>query len=380
MRVSPRKQNPIIKALNGTAIDLPVASNITIFWNFGFLLRATLILQIITGILLASHYAPNVELAFASVNAHIGRDVNSGWILRNFHANGARAFFICMYLHMGRGVYFGSYNNVKAWFVGIVLILLSIGTAFFGYVLVWGQISYWAATVITNLLTAISYVGETLAHWIWGDYSVSNSTLNRLFSFHFLCPFLIAGLTVSHLIFIHETGSTNPTGLNSFSLKVPFHQYFTVKDGVALVLYFILLGILALFLPTSLGDAENYNQADALVTPVHIKPEFYLLWAYAILRSVPNKLGGVVAMLIAIALLGVLPFLNKRKPGCSFCPVNQVIFWIFVVNFFLLSYIGACPVEAPYEMLGRVFRLIYFALLILDPLIKKYFHEVLLKM
>lgn len=378
MRVSVRKQNPIIKAVNITAIDLPVARNITVFWNFGFLLGVTLVLQIVTGILLASHYAPNVELAFASVNAHIGRDVNYGWMLRNFHANTAGAFFICIYIHIGRGIYLGSYNNEKAWFVGLVLIILTIATAFLGYVLVWGQIRYWAATVITNLLTAISYVGETLAHWIWGDYSVRNSTLNRFFSFHLLCPFLIAGFTISHLILIHETGSTNPIGLNRFSLKVPFHQYFRVKDGVALVFYFMFLRFLALFVPTSLGDAENYNQADALVTPVHIKPEFYFLWAYAILRSVPNKLGGVVAMFMAIALLGVLPLLNKSKPGCRFSPFNQVIFWCFVVNFFLLSYIGACPVEAPYEIIGRVLSVLYLSLFIIDPIIKKYLHNPLL--
>nr|BDC91892.1 cytochrome b [Armandia sp. GK-2021] len=369
-----RKENTLVKAVNQTAIDLPVSSNLSTFWNLGFLLSATLMVQIITGIILSSHYTANVELALASINSHIGQDVNAGWLLRNLHANGAGALFICMYLHMGRGMYLGSYANKKAWMVGLSLMVLSMATALLGYVLVWGQMSYWAATVITNLLTAISYVGTTLAQWTWGDYSVSNSTLNRLFSFHFVSPFIIAALTITHLIYIHETGSSNPTGLNSFSLKVPFHQYFTYKDAVALVIYFILLGSLAFFMPATLGDAENYNPADALVTPAHIKPEFYFLWAYAILRSVPNKLGGVVAMFSAIILLGVLPFINNVKPGCSFCPVNQILLWVFVVNLFLLSYIGACPVEAPYENMGRVFSLVYFAFFIVDPFIKKKIH------
>lgn len=375
MPLQVRKRNPIFKALNGTAIDLPVARNISILWNFGFLLAVSLSIQILTGIILSTHYTATIEAALRSVNAHIGRDVNEGWLLRSCHANTAGAFLICIYLHVARGLYLGSYNNFKAWAVGVAMLLLSMATAFLGYVLVWGNMRYWAATVITNLLTALSYLGQTLAEWVWGDYGVGRATLSRLFSFHYLCPFILLGITVVHLILIHQKGSSNPTGLNRLSLKVPLHQYFTVKDGVALLALILFIGTLAFLFPTSIGDCENYNYADPLVTPAHIKPELYFLWAYAILRSVPNKLGGVVLILTAVLLLLAPSFLNTYKPGCRLHPIRQILLWIFVVNFILLSYIGACPVEPPYEGLGQVFSLVYFAYFILDPIAKTFIHK-----
>lgn len=366
-----RKEHPAIKILNRSLVDLPAPSNFSIWWNFGSLLGLCLGIQIITGLFLSIHYTPHVDLAFSSV-AHISRDVNYGWFLRNIHANGASWFFICIYLHVGRGIYYASYKNIETWNLGVILLLITMGTAFIGYVLVWGQIRFWGATVITNLLSAIPYIGSSIVEWLWGGFAVDNATLNRFFVLHFLLPFAIAAVTVLHLLFLHQTGSNNPLGINSDSLKITFHSYYTVKDIVGFILILLMLFFIALFTPTLLGDPENFLPANPLVTPVHIKPEWYFLWAYAILRSIPNKLGGVIAIFAAILILFLIPLINTQHSiASSFYPINQVIFWLLVTDTILLTWIGGCPVEAPYELLGQVFTFLYFFLHLLNPVARQ---------
>lgn len=366
-----RKSHPAIKILNRSLVDLPAPSNLSIWWNFGSLLGLCLGVQLVTGLFLAIHYTPHVDLAFSSV-AHISRDVNYGWFLRNLHANGASWFFICIYLHVGRGIYYASYKNQETWNIGVILLLLTIATAFVGYVLVWGQIRFWGATVITNLLSAIPYIGKSIVEWLWGGFAVDNATLNRFFAFHFLLPFAIAAVTVIHLLFLHQTGSNNPLGLNSDSSKIAFHTYYTVKDIVGFVFITITLLAVALFWPTSLGDPDNFLPANPLVTPTHIKPEWYFLWAYAILRSIPNKLGGVVAIFAAILILFSLPLINNPTiNGNTFYPTTQVIFWLLVIDTIWLTWIGGCPVEAPYETLGQIFTFLYFFLHLINPIASK---------
>nr|BDA81284.1 cytochrome b [Rhinogobius similis] len=293
-----RKTHPLLKIANDALVDLPAPSNISAWWNFGSLLGLCLIAQIATGLFLAMHYTSDIATAFSSV-AHICRDVNFGWLIRNMHANGASFFFICIYLHIGRGLYYGSYLYKETWNIGVILLLLVMMTAFVGYVLPWGQMSFWGATVITNLLSAVPYVGGTLVQWIWGGFSVDNATLTRFFAFHFLFPFVILAATVLHLLFLHETGSNNPAGLNSDADKIPFHPYFSYKDLLGFAIMLLALTSLALFSPNYLGDPDNFTPANPLVTPPHIKPEWYFLFAYAILRSIPNKLGGVLVLLQA---------------------------------------------------------------------------------
>nr|YP_010546374.1 cytochrome b [Nerita insculpta]UYI29890.1 cytochrome b [Nerita insculpta] len=363
-----RKHHPVLKMLNNSLIDLPAPMNLSIWWNFGSLLGLCLGVQIVTGLFLAMHYTAHIDLAFASV-AHITRDVNYGWLLRALHANGASWFFICLYLHAGRGIYYGSYMNIHTWNIGVVLMFLTMGTAFLGYVLPWGQMSFWGATVITNLLSAIPYLGPDLVQWVWGGFAVDNATLTRFFTLHFILPFAIAAFTVIHLLFLHETGSNNPLGINSDSDKIPFHSYYTFKDLVGFVLLLFLLTLLVLFSPQLLGDPENFIPANPLVTPVHIQPEWYFLFAYAILRSIPSKLGGVVALVLSIAILFILPFTHLGKfRSTAFYPVSQVLFWTLVGIFLVLTWIGARPVEAPYEFIGRVFTVLYFSYYVLNPL------------
>nr|ATL16131.1 cytochrome b [Neoceratodus forsteri]ATL16144.1 cytochrome b [Neoceratodus forsteri]ATL16157.1 cytochrome b [Neoceratodus forsteri]BCN28705.1 cytochrome b [Neoceratodus forsteri]CAE48141.1 Cytb protein [Neoceratodus forsteri] len=363
-----RKTHPLLKIVNGAFIDLPTPSNISIWWNFGSLLGLCLIMQIMTGLFLAMHYTADVSTAFSSV-AHICRDVNYGWLIRNIHANGASMFFICIYLHVARGLYYGSYLYKKTWNIGVVLLLLVMVTAFVGYVLPWGQMSFWGATVITNLLSAVPYIGDTLVQWIWGGFSVDNATLTRFFAFHFLLPFLIAGTSLIHLLFLHETGSNNPTGLNSDSDKVTFHPYYSYKDALGFMVMLVLLAFLALFMPNLLGDPENFTPANPLVTPPHIKPEWYFLFAYAILRSIPNKLGGVLALAFSILILLVVPLLHTSKQRANtFRPFSQVLFWTLIADTLILTWIGGQPVEYPFTMIGQVASILYFALfLILIP-------------
>nr|YP_009255699.1 cytochrome b [Tylomelania sarasinorum]AND97133.1 cytochrome b [Tylomelania sarasinorum] len=371
MRTPIRKVHPILKVINGALIDLPAPSNLSIWWNFGSLLGLCLIIQIATGLFLAMHYTAHIDLAFSSA-MHISRDVTYGWLLRALHANGASWFFICLYLHAGRGIYYGSYLYQHTWNIGVLLLLLTMATAFLGYVLPWGQMSFWGATVITNLLSAIPYIGKMLVEWVWGGFAVDNATLTRFYSAHFLLPFIISAMSALHLLFLHETGSNNPLGLNSDSEKIPFHSYYSFKDLAGFVALVSLLSFLALFSPQLLTDPENFIPANPLVTPVHIQPEWYFLFAYAILRSIPNKLGGVIGLVFSIIILFILPFIHASKfRSMAFYPLNQILFWGFAGTFSILTWIGACPVEAPYEQIGQLFTFLYFLYFFLSPLAQK---------
>nr|UXP88663.1 cytochrome b [Horabagrus sp. n. RGK-2021] len=365
-----RKTHPLFKIINDALIDLPAPSNISAWWNFGSLLLLCLMMQILTGLFLAMHYTSDISTAFSSV-AHICRDVNYGWIIRNMHANGASFFFICIYLHIGRGLYYGSYLYKETWNIGVVLLLLVMMTAFVGYVLPWGQMSFWGATVITNLLSAVPYMGDALVQWIWGGFSVDNATLTRFFAFHFLLPFAIVAATVLHALFLHETGSNNPIGLNSDADKISFHPYFSYKDMLGFVVLLTALASLALFSPNLLGDPENFTPANPLVTPPHIKPEWYFLFAYAILRSIPNKLGGVLALLFSILVLMVVPLLHTSKQqGLTFRPLAQFLFWTLVADVAILTWIGGMPVAVAFITIGYIASVLYFSLfLIFNPLI-----------
>lgn len=365
-------KDQILSFLGSHIIDYPTPINLNYFWSFGSAAGIALVIQILTGVFLAMHYTPNVELAFKSVE-HIMRDVQGGWLIRYFHANGASIFFIVVYCHIFRGLYFGSYiyPRDRLWISGILIFFLMMATAFMGYVLPWGQMSFWGATVITNLFSAIPVIGKTIVEWLWGGFSVNNPTLNRFLSLHYLLPFLIVGMTIVHLSLLHKDGSNNPLGINVNVEMIPFYPYFYVKDLFAFFAFFIFFSLFVFFAPNVLGHPDNYIVANSLVTPPHIVPEWYFLPFYAILRSIPNKLGGVVAMIAAILILMLLPFINLSiVRSAKFRPLYALLYWFLVSDFLLLGWIGQKPVEDPYIDVGFNCTLLYFIIiLVLIPLV-----------
>jgi quinol-cytochrome oxidoreductase complex cytochrome b subunit len=362
-------KDQILSILDSHIIDYPTPINLNYMWSFGSTAGLCLVIQIITGIFLAMHYTPHVDLAFSSVE-HIMRDVNNGWLIRYLHANGASMFFIVVYCHIFRGLYYGSYINPRGhlWCSGVIIFLLMMATAFMGYVLPWGQMSFWGATVITNLFSAIPYAGGAIVEWLWGGFSVDNATLNRFFSLHYLMPFVIAGLTIVHLTLLHSVGSNNPLGINKNVDSIPFYPYFYVKDLFSFLLLVALFSFFVFYYPNALGHADNYIPANPLVTPAHIVPEWYFLPFYAILRSIPDKLGGVAAMVGAILILLALPVLNTSEIRSSkFRPIYGIFYWFLVSDFLILGWIGQKPVESPFieiGMAGTAFYFIFFLVLL----------------
>ncbi len=368
---------PILSTLENTLKKHPYPKNLSYWWNFGSIAGIALLVQILSGLFLAMHYVPNTKLAFDSVE-HIMRDVNYGWLIRYIHAVGASMFFVALYAHITRGLYYGSYRSPREvlWWVGIIIFLLTMATAFMGYVLPWGQMSFWGATVITNLFSAIPVVGESIVNWLWGGYSVDNPTLNRFFVLHFLMPFVIVGIVLLHLVALHQTGSNNPSGVPMKSKKdaISFHPYFTVKDLVGFVAFFLVFGYFLFFYPNALGHPDNYIPANPMVTPPHIVPEWYFLPFYAILRAVPDKLGGVLMMFGAILLLFFLPYLDKSpvRSG-AYRPLFKKFFYLFIVNFCLLGWLGKSPAEGWYILASRLSTLYYYAyFLLVLPLLPKF--------
>jgi ubiquinol-cytochrome c reductase cytochrome b subunit len=358
------KSHPFLKLANAYIIDASQPANISYMWNFGSLLAVCLIIQIITGVTLAMHYNPSVLEAFNSVE-HIMRDVNNGWLVRYLHSNTASAFFFLVYLHIGRGIYYGSYRAPRTlvWVVGFAIFLLMVGTGFLGYVLPYGQMSLWGATVITNLISAIPWIGQDIVEFIWGGFSVNNATLNRFFALHYLLPFILAALVLMHLIALHDTaGSSNPLGVSGNYDRIPFAPYYLFKDLVTIFIFFFILSLFVFFMPNVLGDSENYIMANPMQTPPAIVPEWYLLPFYAILRSIPNKLLGVIAMFSALLIILILPAtdLGKSK-GLQFRPLSKLGFWVFVVNFLILMQLGAKHVEFPFIELGQLSTALYFS-------------------
>ena len=360
-RLSLLKQ-PLLSVVNDHLIDYPTPSNLSYWWGFGSLAGICLIVQILTGIFLAMHYTPHVDLAFVSVE-HIMRDVNGGWFLRYMHANGASMFFIVVYLHLFRGLYFGSYASPRelVWIVGVVILLLMILTAFIGYVLPWGQMSFWGATVITSLASAIPVVGMDITYWLWGGFSVDNATLNRFFSLHYLLPFIIAGASIVHIAALHQYGSNNPLGSLAVVDKVSFYPYFFLKDLVGWVIFALFFSFFIYFAPNALGHPDNYIPANPMSTPAHIVPEWYFLPFYAILRAIPDKLGGVIAMVSAIAILAFIPWLDSSKVrSCKYRPLYRQFYWLLIADFILLGYLGSQSATGIYLILGRLATLYYF--------------------
>jgi ubiquinol-cytochrome c reductase cytochrome b subunit len=358
------KSHPLLKMVNSYVIDSPQPSNISYLWNFGSLLAFCLIIQIVTGVTLGMHYTPSISEAFDSVE-HIMRDVNNGWLVRYLHSNTASAFFFIVYLHIGRGIYYGSYKAPRTlvWVIGTVIFILMMATAFLGYVLPYGQMSLWGATVITNLMSAIPWIGQDIVQFIWGGFSVNNATLNRFFALHFVLPFVLAALALMHLIALHDSsGSSNPLGVSGNYDRLPMYPYFIFKDLITIFLFILVLSIFVFFMPNVLGDSENYVMANPMQTPPAIVPEWYLLPFYAILRSIPNKLLGVIAMFAAILALLILPFTDLSKlRGIQFRPLSKIAYFIFVANFLILMQLGAKHVESPFIELGQISTVLYFA-------------------
>jgi ubiquinol-cytochrome c reductase cytochrome b subunit len=367
------KSNSILKLVNAYIIDASQPTNISYLWNFGSLLAVCLIIQIVTGVTLAMHFNPSVAEAFNSVE-HIMRDVNNGWLVRYLHSNTASAFFTLVYLHIGRGLYYGSYRAPRTlvWIIGTIILILLIAIGFLGYVLPYGQMSLWGATVITNLISAIPWIGQDIVEFIWGGFSVNNATLNRFFALHFVLPFVLAALVLMHLIALHDVaGSSNPLGITGTYDRIPFAPYYLFKDLITIFMFILVLSIFVFFMPNALGDSENYVMANPMQTPAAIVPEWYLLPFYAILRSIPNKLLGVIAMFSALLIILILPLtdLGKTK-GLQFRPLSKLAFWFFVANFFILLQLGAKHVEDPFIVFGQISTALYFSyFLIIVPVV-----------
>jgi ubiquinol-cytochrome c reductase cytochrome b subunit len=361
MKIKIKRNNPIIKIVNRSLVDLPTPTSINYWWNFGSMLGICLVSQITTGIVLATQYNSNLNTAFESV-IHISRDTNLGWLFRFLHLNLASLFFFLIYLHMFRGVFNNSPKTKKlVWRTGIVILVLLIAAAFLGYVLPWGQISFWGATVITNIFSAIPYLGKTLVSWLWGGFSVSQPTLTRFFALHFLIPIILRIIVLIHLVILHQTGSSNPIGTATNLDKVEFHPYFSTKDFTPFLVVIIIIIVLTTQRPLLLGDAENSNEANPLATPIHIQPEWYFLFAYAILRSIPSKLGGVVALLASVIRF-LIPMRRKTKKNPKkMNPIKMLITWVLVRTLLILTWIGANPVEPPYELTGQITRILFFS-------------------
>nr|YP_009236623.1 cytochrome b [Hormaphis betulae]AMJ17088.1 cytochrome b [Hormaphis betulae] len=341
--------------------NLPTPTSISFMWNFGSLLMICLMNQILTGLFLAFHYKTDINLAFQSI-INMNRNINFGWLIRSFHANGASMFFIMIYIHISRGIYMNSFNFKMTWIIGVMLLLMTMMTAFVGYVLPWGQMSFWGATVITNLLSAIPYLGNSIVIWIWGGFSINNATLTRFFSIHFILPFIILLLTFIHLYFLHLTGSNNPLGINSNFDKISFSPYFIIKDLIGLIMFMWMFFILTLIFPYLLNDHNNFIMANPMITPNHIQPEWYFLFSYSILRAIPNKLGGVIALMMSILILMILPLMNNKKfLSNKFYPINKMLFWIFIMTFLMLTWIGMKPVEYPFITTSQIFTTMYFS-------------------
>ncbi len=365
---------PVGGLIHSSFVVFPNPRNLNYWWTFGGILSFMLVAQIVTGVVLAMHYTPHSSLAFASIE-HIMRDVNYGWLLRYAHANGASMFFLALYIHMFRGIYYGSYKAPREvlWLLGVIIFFLAIATAFTGYVLPWGQMSFWGATVITSLFSAIPLVGDSITTWLWGGYAVDNATLNRFFSLHYLLPFMIASVVVLHIWALHVHGSNNPAGIEKKSAKdtLPFHPYFTVKDGFALVCFLAFFAWFVFYVPNYLSNADNYIEANPLLTPVHIVPEWYYLPFYAILRSIPSKLGGTAAMFASVVIIAFLPWLDTSKvKSASYRPLYKVFFWLFVACAVLLGYMGSQPPEGGYVIAARFLTVYYFLyFLVILPLL-----------
>nr|YP_010937211.1 cytochrome b [Iassus lateralis]WIW75754.1 cytochrome b [Iassus lateralis]WKW94154.1 cytochrome b [Iassus lateralis]WLN32159.1 cytochrome b [Iassus lateralis] len=373
----PLRKMKMMSTINSALIDLPTPINLFSWWNFGSLLGMCLMIQLISGIILSMHYNQSIELAFNSVD-HIMRNVNSGWMIKYIHANGASMFFMCVYFHIWRGMYYGSFKMKKTWNMGVIILFALMATAFLGYVLPWGQMSFWGATVITNLMSAIPYIGNMLVNWIWGGFSVNNATINRFFSLHFTLPFIISAMVIIHLILLHETGSNNPIGLNSNMDKIPFHPYYSIKDIMGFSITLTLFFLLILYEPLMLSDPDNFIPANPMVTPIHIQPEWYFLFAYAILRSIPNKLGGVIALVLSIMMLFSLPITTMSKfKSLSFYPVNQIMFWMFISTSIMLTWIGMKPVEYPFLNTGVLFTILYFSYFVVNPIFMKMWDNIM---
>nr|YP_007026894.1 cytochrome b [Metacrangonyx remyi]CCI69558.1 cytochrome b [Metacrangonyx remyi] len=374
MLKQPKDKSSLVRVMNSTFFDLPAPKNISFSWNMGSMLFLCLFLQILTGLLLASSYSPDMENSFITVMLSM-ENVTKNWLIRYIHANGASLFFICLYYHIGRNMYYQSYLYKHTWFIGVTIFILTMATAFLGYVLPNNQMSYWGASVITNLLSEVPYIGPDLIKLVWGSSSVSAPTVMRFFSFHFLLPFVIVGLTIIHIALLHETGSKNPLGVLSINNKYMFNPIFIFKDMLGFMLGLFSLFLISLLFPLTLGDDENFFNFNPYVTPIHIQPEWYFLFAYAILRSIPNKLGGVIALTAAIFILYLMPYMHLAYLPSTFYPLNKLIFFGFSVNVLLLTWIGMCPVEKPYILTGQILSFCYFLYYTMSPLLNYYWEK-----